>query len=42
MVEYELNNPGETAMVRLPSLQYRGAGKSSPKTVYHKEHLSTK
>ena len=42
MVEYELNNPGETTTVRLPSLQYRGAGKSSPKAVYHKEHLSTK
>ena len=45
MVEYELNNPGETATVRLgrtfpvPSIT---ADKYSPKIVYDREHSNTK
>jgi len=45
IVGYELNNPSETATVSgqiLPSLQYPGAGKSSPKAVYDRVHLNTK
>jgi len=45
IVGYELNNSSETATVSgqiLPNLQYPGAGKPSPKTVYDREHLNTK
>ena len=46
MVEYELNNPGETATVRLgltfPASSITVRGKSSPNIVRDREHSSTK
>ena len=46
MVEYELNNPGETATVRLDwflrTPRCRGPGESSPGAVCDRECLSTR